>query len=133
MALSAGYGYFAVGLFLLEFLVATNAIVMVSQLQIQFLLVGRKFFLPLNGWLIVAFFALVDRVTLFPDILAIFVNMMAIGAGDFVFFDMLLVGEQYGSLGLFRPKRRFECDGIRSIRRIYEKSDGEHEYRGKQA
>jgi hypothetical protein len=71
---------------------AVLAVLVKGQLQ------GYGF--PLIGGL-VAFTALLDLIALLPGILAILVNMVALGAGDFVGLGVFLVGHLHGGLGPF--------------------------------
>jgi len=113
MASGAGSRGLAVGFFRLQFLVAVReAVVVKCELEVKFLLIRREFDLALDGGFGVAFVAFFNSVALFPSILAVFVDMMALITGDLVLLRMLLVAEYHGRFGQRRPKRRFDGDFV---------------------
>lgn len=113
MALRTGHRNLQVGFFFLQLLVAFLTVVVESQLQIQFPLIRRQLLLTLDGGFSVALVAFVHLIAFLPDILAIFVNMMAVVAGDLVLLRVLLVTEGQNLFGRRWPKGGFQLNDIR--------------------
>jgi hypothetical protein len=96
-------------------LVTFLAVVMEGELQIEFLFVRGKLLFHLNGRLVVAFLALLDRIAFLPDILAVLNDVVTLRASHLVLFGMLLMSQSYGSLGDLRPEGGLDADGIRRL------------------
>ena len=90
MALRTGHRNLQVGFFFLQLLVAFLTVVVESQLQIQLLLIRGQLLLTLDGGFGVALVALVHLIAFLPHILAIFVDMVAVGAGDLGYHLMMM-------------------------------------------
>ena len=90
--------------FLLQLFMASLAIVVKGNLQIELLLVFGQLLFALDCWLIVAILAFFDFVALFPDVFTIFVDMMALGALDLVIFLVLFVIKGHRTLGVLLPE-----------------------------
>jgi hypothetical protein len=73
------------------------------ELKIKFLLIRRQFHFSLSGGFGVALLTFLDFVALFPCILAILIDMMALIAGNLVLRRMQLMGELHRSLGQSGP------------------------------
>ena len=113
MALSTSNRDLGIGFSLLLLLMARDALVMERQFEIQLLLIRGELLFALDGGLGVALLALLYSIAFLPYILAIFVDVMALGTGDFVVLIMLLVGKRHIFLGRRRPNGpTFELDHI---------------------
>ena len=93
MALDTSDGDFCVFffVFLLQLLMTPRAIIVISELQVEFLLVLRKLLFACYCRFVVTFTAFFDFVTFLPDVFAALIQVMAIVAGDAVLFSVLLV------------------------------------------
>lgn len=90
--------------FLLQFFVTTLAIGVHGEFQVELFLVLGQLFFAFNCGLIVTVHAFFDFITLFPDVLAVLVHVMAVVALDLVFILVLLVLELHRTLGVVCPK-----------------------------
>lgn len=114
MALDTGGGNISVFFFVfhLQRFVTALTIVVVGEFQIELLLVRREFLLAFDCWFIVAFHAPLDFISLFPDVLAIFDDVMAVSAFCPIFRRVLFVRKSHPALGVRIPELRFDHEGV---------------------
>ena len=90
--------------FPLQLLVASLAIVVIRELQVELLLVLGKLLFAFDRSFVVALHAFLDFLALFPGVFAVLVHVMALVALDLVVVLVLLVLELHRTLGVLRPK-----------------------------